>query len=111
MDGTATTSFFGKFTSPWRNLAWSFRKSRDGWKKKYQDLKREHKRLQNQVHVVRQSRAQWRQSAEQAAEASAALREEIADEQAVMSSGSFHQARRTPNFCASERTGGWLASY
>jgi uncharacterized protein YlxW (UPF0749 family) len=84
MDGTASTSFFGKFTSPWRNLAWRFRKSRDTWKKKYQDLKREYKRLQNQVHDVRKSRAQWRNAAEQEQEESQALREEIARLQAEL---------------------------
>ena len=78
MDGTATTSFFAKFTSPWRNLAWSFRKSRDAWKNKYQELKGEHKRLQNQVHDVCKSRQEWRSKAEQEQRTSEALREESA---------------------------------
>ena len=77
MDGTASTSFFAKFTSPWRNLAWSFRKSRDNWKKKYQELKGKHKRLQNQVHDVRKSRDDWRSQAEQEQNSSQTLRAEI----------------------------------
>jgi predicted nucleic acid-binding Zn-ribbon protein len=78
MDGTTTTtSFFDRFKSPWRNLAWSFRQSRDRWKHKYQELRRQHKRLQNQVRDVRRSRAQWRSRAEQTQDQSQALREEI----------------------------------
>ena len=83
MDGTATTSFFAKFTSPWRNLAWSFRKSRDTWKKKYQALKGEHKRLQSQVRDVRASREEWRCKAEQEQKTSQALREEMAAWQVI----------------------------
>ena len=78
MDGGTATSLFSKLTSPWRNLAWSFRKSRDNWKKKYQDLKGEHKRLENQVRDVRKSREQWRNVAEQTQEQSQTLRDEIA---------------------------------
>lgn len=78
MDDTSATSFFGKFTSPWRNLAWSFRKSRDNWKKKLQELKGEHKRLQNQVRDVRKSREEWRSKAEHEQTTSETLRAEIA---------------------------------
>ncbi len=78
MDGTTATSFLGKFTSPWRNLAWSFRKSRDNWKKNFQELKSEHKRLQNQVHDVRKSREEWRSRSEHEQTTSAALRADIA---------------------------------
>ena len=78
MDGTASSSVFAKLRSPWRNLAWSFRKSRDNWKKKFQALKGEHKRLQNQVHDVRKSREAWRSKAEQEQTTSASLRAAIA---------------------------------
>ena len=84
MDGTTATSFFAKFTSPWRNLAWSFRKSRDNWKKKFQELKGEHKRLQNQVHDVRKRREEWRSQAEHEQTTSATLRAEIAQLQAEL---------------------------
>lgn len=65
MDGTASTRSFGGYSSPWRNLAWSFRKSRDNWKQKQQELKREHKRLQNQLADVRKSRSHWQQVTEE----------------------------------------------
>lgn len=84
MDDTTANSFFAKFASPWRNLAWSFRKSRDNWKRKYQELKVEHKRLQSQVRDVRMSREEWRGKAEQQQKTSQALREEIADVQAAL---------------------------
>jgi chromosome segregation ATPase len=53
------------FKSPVRILARSFQRSRDNWKRKHQDLKRQMKRLQVQVYDVRQSREQWRQRAEE----------------------------------------------
>jgi predicted nucleic acid-binding Zn-ribbon protein len=84
MEGTSSTSFCRQFTSPWRNLAWSFRKSRDTWKKKYQDLKVEHKRLENQVRDVRKSRAQWRNRAEQTQQQNQTLRQQLARGQAEL---------------------------
>jgi chromosome segregation ATPase len=96
MDDTGTTTTtttspgLGQYTSPYRNLAWSFRASRDNWKHKYQDQRRDNKRLQNQVHDVRHSREQWRAQAEQAhqdlavAQAEvAALRQALAEAQAA----------------------------
>jgi hypothetical protein len=65
MDDTTPTRPFDSLTSPWRNLAWSFRKSRDSWKEKCARLRRELKRLQNQLRDVRNSRERWRQRAEQ----------------------------------------------
>jgi hypothetical protein len=67
MDDATSPTDFASFRSPWRNLAWSFRKSRDAWKAKYRDLKREQKRLQNQLRDVRVSRDAWRRRAEAAA--------------------------------------------
>jgi len=77
MECASATRLGRQVTSPWRNLAWSFRKSRDKWKAKYQKLKAEHKRLQNQVRDVRTSRAHWRQLAEQTQHQSQALRQEL----------------------------------
>ena len=57
---------FEQYKSPWRNLAWSFRESRDGWKRKHQELKRDFKRLQNQLRDVRLSRTDWQTQAEEA---------------------------------------------
>lgn len=66
MDDTRTSTTLATLASPWRNLAWSFHKSRENWKDKHQKLKQEHKRLQNQVRDVRKSRDHWREIAEQA---------------------------------------------
>ena len=52
-----------EFRSPIRKLVSFFRTSRDGWKEKYQESKRENKRLGNQVRAVERSRAHWRQVA------------------------------------------------
>ena len=49
--------------SPVRKLVRFFRSSRDGWKAKYQESKRENKRLSNQVRAVEKSREHWKQIA------------------------------------------------
>lgn len=66
-------------------LIWFFRKSRDNWKRKYQDLKAAEKSFKNRIADLTQSREHWRTQAEQvgerlaAAEAeNAALRDRIA---------------------------------
>ena len=48
--------------SPVRKLVRFFRSSRDGWKSKYQEAKRNNKRLVNQVRVVEKSREHWKGS-------------------------------------------------
>ena len=75
MDETSTA--FPGYKSPWRNLAWSFRQSRDKWKRKCQDLQRVHKRLQNEVRDVRKSRAVWQGRAIQALQQAATLGTEV----------------------------------
>jgi hypothetical protein len=59
-------------------LIWFFRKSRDGWKRKYQDLKATVKGYTNRIADLTKSREQWRGKAEQASERLAALEAEIA---------------------------------
>jgi hypothetical protein len=59
-------------------LIWSFRKSRDRWKAKYQKLKASVKRLKNRAADVTKSREFWRLKAEQAATRIVALEAEIA---------------------------------
>ena len=51
------------FKSPMRKLVKFFRKSRDGWKAKYQEAKTLNKRLATQVRAVEKSRAAWRRKA------------------------------------------------
>jgi chromosome segregation ATPase len=54
-------------------LIWFFRKSRDRWKRKYQDLKATVKGFKNQIAAVTKSREQWRQKAEESSERISAL--------------------------------------
>jgi len=57
-------------------LAWFFRKSRDRWKEKHQELKAILKRYKNRVADVTKSREQWRLKAEIADKRVAALEAE-----------------------------------
>jgi Basic region leucine zipper len=59
-------------------LAWFFRKSRDGWKRKYRDLKGTVKGLKNRVADLTRSRQRWRAKAERAGERLDALEAENA---------------------------------
>src|ERR1700678_2258254 len=67
------------YTSRPGALIWFFRKSRDGWKKKYQDLKATTKGIKNQIAAVTKSREQWRLKAEQSSERAAALEAEVTE--------------------------------
>jgi hypothetical protein len=76
MDGTAEstgTPTPKDYKSRPGALAWFFRKSRDRWKRKYQDLKATLKGYQNRIADLTKSRQQWRLKAEQAGEQLAAL--------------------------------------
>jgi len=55
-----------EYSSPAHKLIKFFRSSRDNWKAKQQQVKRELKLAQNQVRAVEKSRAKWRQDAEAA---------------------------------------------
>jgi septal ring factor EnvC (AmiA/AmiB activator) len=59
-------------------LIWFFRKSRDGWKRKYQDLKATVKGYTNRIADLTKSRDQWKLKAEQATEQLAAVEAENA---------------------------------
>ena len=63
---------------PTRALIWFFRKSRDLWKSKYQDLKATVKGYKNRIADLTKSREQWRVKAEQAGERLSALEAEVA---------------------------------
>jgi chromosome segregation ATPase len=60
-------------------LAWFFRKSRDGWKRKYRDLKATIKGYKNRIADLTKSREQWRAKAEQAGQRLSALEAENAE--------------------------------
>jgi chromosome segregation ATPase len=65
-------------------LIWFFRKSRDGWKRKYQDLKATVKGYKNRIADLTKSREQWKFKAEQAGERLSALEAENAQLRAQM---------------------------
>jgi len=66
------------YTSRPGALIWCFRKSRDGWKRKYQDLKATIKGLKNRIADLTKSRDGWRLKAEEAAVRIATLERETA---------------------------------
>jgi hypothetical protein len=61
---------FGKdldeLLSPASKLLPHFKKSRDGWKGKHHEVKKEHKLLSNQTRAVEKSREKWRERAKTA---------------------------------------------
>lgn len=67
------------YKSPVRKLASFFRKSRDGWKTKYQELHKRLKKEQNQVRAVERSRDAWREKARDAARRVEELERELAE--------------------------------
>src|SRR5277367_1987568 len=76
MDATAEstgTQTREEYSSRPGALIWFFRKSRDRWKRKYQDLKATVKGFKNQIAAVTKSREQWRHKAEEASERVSAL--------------------------------------
>jgi septal ring factor EnvC (AmiA/AmiB activator) len=66
-----------EYSSPVHKLVAFFRSSRDKWKAKHQELKKELKRAQNQARAVEKSRARWRQDAENVRVEVAQLRAEL----------------------------------
>ena len=66
------------FKSPLPKLVAFFRRSRDGWKAKHQELKRKFKYEQNQRWAVEKSRQKWRQQCELAQQRVAELEQELA---------------------------------
>ena len=65
------------YSSPAHKLIKFFRSSRDNWKTKHQQAKKELKLAQNQVRAVEKSRAKWRQDAEVARAEVARLQTEL----------------------------------
>ena len=66
------------YKSPMGKLTAFFGRSRDRWKAKHHELKKQLKKEQNQVRAVEKSRAAWRQQAEDAQQQLEALRQELA---------------------------------
>ncbi len=77
-------------------LIWFFRKSRDGWKRKDQDLKAAEKASKNRIADLTRSREQWRTRAEQAGERLAASEAENAALRARIAAVEEEKRRRPP---------------
>lgn len=65
------------YVSPIRKLVRSFESSRDRWKAKHHEVKKQLKLAQNQIRAVEKSRAKWRQDAEHARMEADRLRVEL----------------------------------
>lgn len=74
LEATAVES---ELKSPLRKLVQFFQSSRDKWKAKHQELKRERKGMQNQVRAVENSRQQWMERAMKASVRVAELEREV----------------------------------
>ena len=75
------------FKSPVRKLLSFFQKSRDRWKARSHDLKRQLKKEQNQVRAVEKSRGAWREKAKTAMQQIAELQRELAEIKKLHSAG------------------------
>jgi hypothetical protein len=64
MEASNVEASKAKYTTPPRVQAWFLGRSRNGWKRKYMDLKAEARRLQRRVADVTKSREKWRHDAE-----------------------------------------------
>ena len=67
------------FKSPSRKLIRFFERSRDNWKRKYMKLKRERKKLSNQVRAVEKSREHWKVIARRERQRAEQFERELAD--------------------------------
>ena len=68
-----------EFKSPKGKLVRFFQRSRDGWKRKYMELKRNNKKLSNQTRAVEKSRAHWREIARREQRRSREFERELAE--------------------------------
>lgn len=77
VDSETTDRSTQVWKSPLRKLLRFFKTSRDQWKTKYLDLKKEFRLMGNQVRAVEKSRLKWRQVAEQAQQQVRRLQQEL----------------------------------
>ena len=68
------------FTSPLRKLVRFFQKSRDAWKAKCQEAKKNCKKLSNQTRAVEKSRDHWKEVARRHQEALQALQLKLSED-------------------------------
>ena len=85
MDAVSQDGKKRKYTTPRWVQVWFLQRSRDNWKEKYKQLRRDAKRMRNCVKDVTHSRENWREQTEQQEQRiqeleaeKAALREQVA---------------------------------
>ena len=85
MDAISQDGKKKKYTTPRWVQVWFLQRSRDNWKEKYKQLRRDAKRMRNRVKDVTHSRENWREQTEQQEQRiqeleaeNAALREQVA---------------------------------
>jgi hypothetical protein len=71
--------YLSKFSSPVGKLVRFFEESRDRWKAKEMELRKERKLLLNQTRAVEKSREQWRARASTAEQRVKELEQEVED--------------------------------
>jgi len=82
-----------EFTSPTRKLVGCFWNSRNKWKQKCQQSKRQNKLLKNQTRAVERSRDQWKELARERAKRLAELEQELELEKNNAADGVIAAAR------------------
>jgi hypothetical protein len=65
MDASTVETSKAEYTTPPRVQAWFLGRSRDGWKRKYMELKADAVRLKRRVADVTKSREKWRGESEE----------------------------------------------
>jgi hypothetical protein len=98
MDATAETippSTHPGYKSRPGALIWSFRKSRDGWRRKYLDLKATEKGYKNRIADLTKSRERWRAEAEETGRRLAASEAENVELRARIAAAA-EEKKRTP---------------
>ncbi len=91
------------FRSRLSALVWFFRKSRDGWKKKYQEVKQDVRGFRSELRDVRRSREKWRLRVEELERENRTLREELAKSRSERSDAPSPPALRRPLLVATPR--------
>lgn len=91
------------FRSRLSALVWFFKKSRDGWKKKYQKVKQEIRGFRSELRDVRRSREKWRLRVEELERENRTLREQLAKACPERSNVPSPPALRRPFLAATPR--------
>lgn len=74
-----TSKDVDQYSTPRKKLLRFFMRSRDGWKEKCQEARKQRKLMANQVRAVEKSRKRWRTLAEEGQRRVAELEAEVAE--------------------------------